>query len=135
MSLYVSCLGTDRHSFTWAKLSAIKFYPKKCVKFNKNIFTTKYTTQQKKFKIESNSILNPIFHNTKHKIATLNVFTIKQHMFSAKYLPKLWCLHCSQYLKTLVTGDTWHVTHDTWCGVNILSKFQLSLALLVWLWE
>ena len=25
-----------------------------------------------------------------------------------------------------VTGDTWHVTHDTGCGVNILSKFQLS---------
>ena len=25
-----------------------------------------------------------------------------------------------------VTRDTCHVTHDTWCGVNILSKFQLS---------
>ena len=24
------------------------------------------------------------------------------------------------------TDDTWHVTHDTWHNVNILSKFQLS---------
>ena len=25
-----------------------------------------------------------------------------------------------------MTGDTWQVTRDTWCGVNILSKFQFS---------
>ena len=25
-----------------------------------------------------------------------------------------------------VTCDMWQVTYDTWCGVNILSKFQLS---------
>ena len=25
-----------------------------------------------------------------------------------------------------VTRDTWQVTHDTYCGMNILSKFQLS---------
>jgi hypothetical protein len=25
-----------------------------------------------------------------------------------------------------VTGDRWQVTGDTWCGVNIMSKFQLS---------
>ena len=25
-----------------------------------------------------------------------------------------------------MTGDRWHLTHDTWCGLNILSKCQLS---------
>ena len=25
-----------------------------------------------------------------------------------------------------MTCDTRHVTHDTWCGVNVLSKFKLS---------
>ena len=25
-----------------------------------------------------------------------------------------------------MTDNKWHVTHDTWCRVNILSKFQLS---------
>ena len=25
-----------------------------------------------------------------------------------------------------VTGDMWHLNHDTWCGVNIISKLELS---------
>ena len=35
----------------------------------------------------------------------------------------MWHVTCDTWH---VTCDTWHVTHDILCGMNILSKFQLS---------